>query len=273
MKKTNTVYKLILTGAMTAVLASCSGSNSSNGSGASADQEVTTVPIQQVVRDNTTGLVAPSATSGILISLRGLHSALASAYPGGIDMELDLGTVLGDHTDLDAKQGGDITLHKKQVNGSVTYSYFTSGGNDINDVKENYWYYNNQGKLVWRGAFEGPTGTLVVIVDGVYKSGDGNDPFDYMSGSVWFKPWTVVADTGINSNKCYVKNGRIDCKNPSGPLVRCWDVSLGPYDCRFEVSGDSKTVTTLKNEYMQDEYLKVADFIDLSREKTFKESY
>jgi hypothetical protein len=271
MKKGNTVYKLIFTGILTLSLAACSGSSSSSGS--SDNDKVTTVPIQQIVQNNITGVLQPTATSGILIALRGLHPSLAAAYPLGIDLELDLGTVTGVHGDLDAKQGGDITLHKKQSNGQVSYSYFTSGGNDISDVKENYWHYNNQGKLVWRGAFEGPAGTIVVVVDGVYKSGDGNDPFDYMSGSVWFKAWSVVDDTGISSDKCYIKNGRVDCKNPSGPLVRCWDVSLGPYDCRFTVSGDSKNVTATKNQYMQDEYVKVADFIDLSKDKTFKEAY
>jgi len=271
MKKVNTTYKLIFAGVLAVSLTACPGSNSSGGS--SGDTQITTIPIQQVVNQNTTGVLSPTATSGILIALRGLHPSLAAAYPGGIDMELDLGTVIGVHGDLDAKQGGDITLHKKTYDDQTAYSYFTSGGNVLDDVKENFWYFNSAGKLVWRGAFEGPAGTLVVIVDGVYKSGDGNDPFDYMSGSVWFKAWTQVDDTGINSDKCYIKNGRIDCKNPSGPLVRCWDVSLGPYDCRFKVSSDSKNVTTVKNKYMQDEYVKIADFIDLSKEKTFKESY
>jgi len=268
MKKVNVNLKLILVGVLAVCLSACSGTNSS-GDGSSSTT-VTTVPISQIVDENITGI---TSGTGVIISLRNLHPTLAAAYPAGIDMELDLGTVIGEHTDLDAKQGGDITLHKKEYSGAVSYSYFTSGGNHIDDVKENYWHYNDEGKLVWRGAFEGPTGTFVVIVDGVYQSGDGNDPFDYMSGSVWFKAWTVVEDTGINSDKCYIKDGRIDCKNPSGPLVRCWDVSLGPYDCRFEVSGDSTDVVSTKNEHMQDEYIKIADFIDLSRDHTFKEVY
>ncbi|MGH1469281.1 MAG: hypothetical protein ACRBBP_10460 [Bdellovibrionales bacterium] len=241
----------------------------------STSKSVTTVPITNVslpdyLSGGNTGSV--NSSSAVITNLVGVHPDLAAAY-ASLDMELHIGTVIGNHTDLDANQAGDITIHKKHFNGTTSYSYFTSGGNTVDDVKENYWSYNSSGKLVWRGVFEGPTGTLVVVVDGIYESGDGNDPFDYMSGSVWYRPWPVVADTGINSDKCYVKNGRLDCKNPAGPLVRCWDVSLGPYDCRFNVSADSKTVTAIGNEYADEPYTKVADFINLSKERTFKETY
>ncbi len=262
--KKGKLFKYIIAGAVLGLMG-CGKTSSSSA-------PLTTVPLTPVQVPTYIGSGGVGSSSSIRIELLGLHPDLAAKY-SSLEMELNLGTVIGAHTDLNAKQGGDITIHKVGVDGSRDYSYFTSGGNTLDDVKENYWEYNIDGKLVWRGVFEGPTGVLVVVVDGVYASGDGGDPFDYMSGSVWYMPWQVVADTGINSNKCYMKNGRLDCKNPAGPLVRCWDVSLGPYDCRFDVSADSQTVTAVGNTYMTQDYTKVAEFINLSKERTFKESY
>ncbi len=263
MKKLN-LLKTLLVGITFGLMGCNNGANSN---------PITTIPITPTnlvnyINDN----VYNGNQSSILTKLVGVHSELNTIYKR-LDMELNIGTVIGDHEDIEAKQGGDITIHKQHRNGTKSYSYFTSGGNTLSDVKENYWSYNSNDRLVWRGVFEGPTGTLVVVVDGVYESGDGNDPFDYMSGSVWYRPWPIVENTGINSNKCYIKSGRLDCKNPAGPLIRCWDVSLGPYDCRFSVSEDSQTVTATGNRYSSEGYEKIADFIDLSREKTFKERY
>lgn len=190
-----------------------------------------------------------------------------------IELEIDIGAVIGSSQDLDALYGGDVVAYIDYSNGSQAARYFTSGGVVEEDVQENYWYYSRTGKQIWRGVFEGPRGALIVVVDGVYQSGDGNDPFDYMSGSVWFRKWPVVEDTGIRSDLCYMKDGRVDCKNPSGPLVRCWNVSLGPYDCRFNISDDAQTVTDIGNRYADEPYIKLGTFSDLSKQRTFKEEY
>lgn len=265
MEKGN-LFKLIIPAVLMALMG-CSGSSSSSGSG-----NVTTVPVTQINLPDYIQSTDTTSSSSVAITLVNVHPDLKDAY-AGLDMELNLGTVIGNHTDLDANQGGDITIHKRHHNGAKSYSYFTSGGNTKDDVKENYWYYNSDNKIVWRGAFEGPTGTLVVVVDGVYQSGDGNDPYDYMSGSLWFMPWPTVQGATSTAGGCYVKDGRIDCKNPSGPLTRCWDVSIGPYDCRFTVSADSQNVTAVGNGYTESQYYKIAEFINLSKERTFKESY
>ncbi len=242
----------------------------------SSSNPVTTLPDSNITPVSPSDFIDDSinqSSGTITTRLISLHPSLATTY-SNIDMELNIGTVIGNHTDLDANQGGDIVFHKRHNNGGgISYSYFTSGGNTLDDVKENYWSYNSEGKLVWRGVFEGPGGALVIVVDGVYESGDGNDPFDYMSGSIWYRPWPIVSAHNAASNACVYKNGRLDCKNPSGPLVRCWDVSIGPYDCRFSVSDDSQTVSTVGNDYTEGGFIKIAEFYDLSRERTFKESY
>lgn len=190
-----------------------------------------------------------------------------------IELDIDIGAVVGNASDLDSLHGGDVVAYVDYSNGAQAARYFTSGGVTKADVEENFWYYSRTGKQIWRGVFEGPRGALIIVVDGVYKSGDGNDAFDYMSGSVWFRKWPVVQDTGIRPDLCYNKDGRWDCKNPSGPLVRCWKVSLGPYDCRFTISDDAKTVTAVGNRTTSEPYVKLGTFSDLSKQRTFKENY
>ncbi len=215
----------------------------------------------------------PYPSSGSIFTvLTNLHSSLKASYKT-VEMELDVGTVIGNHNKLSSKQGGDITLHFEDDDGNKYIRQFTSGGNVLADVEKNFWYRNKNGDLVWRGVFEGPQGALIVIVDGVYSDGDGGDPEDVMQGSVWFRPWQTVADTGINSNGCRVVDGRVDCKNPSGPIARCWKVSLGPYDCRFKINNLATKVTSLNNEYNTTKYVKIAEFVDLSKERTFKKTY
>jgi hypothetical protein len=274
MKKGKSTLNIVLLSLFSLGLMACGGGSSSSSKGGSNVNNINgVVPIQRFIEDN--GVLNPNPTPGssITIALNNLPTSLSSLYPGGIDMELDIGTVIGEHMALDSHQAGDITFHRKLGNGQTSFSFYTSGGNTLDDVSENFWSFNNRGDLVWRGVFEGPNGAIVIVVDGIFNSGDGSDPFDFMSGSVWFKPWQVVGDTGINSQRCVVKNGRLDCKNPSGPLTRCWDVSLGPYDCRFNVSADSQNVTAVGNEFNQEQYTKIGEFIDLSRERTFKETY
>lgn len=255
-------------------LSSC-GKSSSKNVGSSKGTAVTTVPPVMPGKPGSKDPAKPQppvTDQTVRVDLLNLHPDLA-AYYESISLEIHLGVVIGTFGSDDAKFGGDIIVHKKKKGGTLSYSYFTSGGSTLEDVKENYWYRNADNKLVWRGVFEGPNGALVLIVDGVYQSGDGSDPYDYMSGSIWFRQWPRVADTGVNSDKCYLKDGRVDCKNPSGPLVRCWDVSLGPYDCRFNVSSDSKNVSIIGNKYSEEPYIKIGTFINLSKDKTFKENY
>lgn len=193
-----------------------------------------------------------------------------------VELMVDIGEVMGNG--LDTLYGGDVLAYVDYSNGSQAIRFFSSGGNTRADVEENYWYYSRTNRKIWRGVFEGPQGALIIVIDGVYSSGDGSPEFDLMSGSVWIKPWPVVSDPGVSERPCVVKeDGRVDCKNPSGPLVRCWNVSLGPYDCRFNISDDGQVVesdySSPNNPYAYGEYIKLGTFDDLSKRDTFKEEY
>jgi len=189
-----------------------------------------------------------------------------------IELQVDLGEVMGNG--LDTLYGGDVLAYVDYSNGDEAIRFFSSGGSIREDVQENYWYYSRTGQKIWRGVFEGPRGALIIVIDGVYSSGDGSPEFDLMSGSVWLRPWPVVTDPGVSERPCVVKeDGRVDCKNPSGPLVRCWNVSLGPYDCRFNISDDGQEVDATGNRYADQEYIKLGTFDDLSKKDTFNEVY
>jgi len=201
-----------------------------------------------------------------------------------IDLQVDLGTVFGNG--LDAKFGGDIIAYVDYANGDEGLRFFTTGGNVEEDVQENFWYYSRDNKLIWRGVFEGPRGALIIVIDGVFSSGDGNEARDLMSGSVWLRPWPVVTEPVCFTNSrgeevcdrvdrpCVINSdGRTDCKNPNAPPARCWNVSLGPYDCRFDISDDGQVVEALGNIYADQNYIKLGTFDDLSRQEVFRADY
>ena len=192
-----------------------------------------------------------------------------------IELRVDIGAVLG--TGQNTRYGGDVIAYVDYEGGGEAIRFFSSGGNTRADVEENYWYFSNSGQEIWRGVFEGPRGALIIVIDDVYNSGDGNPAFDLMGGAVWLKPWPVAADPGVSERPCVIKeDGRVDCKNPSGPLVRCWNVSLGPYDCRFNISDNGENVRAVGNRlYPGGEYpyVRLGTFTELSKRDTFKENY
>ncbi len=187
-----------------------------------------------------------------------------------IDLSVYLESVTGNG--LDSRYGGDVVSYIKYENGEQGVRFFTSGLNVAEDVQENYWYYSRDNQYLWRGVFEGARGALIIVIDGVYSSGDGAESRDLVSGSVWLRPWPDVADPGVSDRPCVInESGNVDCKNPSAPPQRCWNVSLGPYDCRFEISDDAQTVQAIGNQYTDQEYIKIGTFSDLSRKETFNE--
>lgn len=82
------------------------------------------------------------------------------------------------------------------------------------DDRYNRWY-DQDGKLVWKGFFQDWYGAIVLIIDEYVSQGDGQ-PADILGGSIWFQ----------NFNR-YYPNFPLQ-----GPLTMCWEIEMGPYDCR-----------------------------------------
>ncbi len=94
------------------------------------------------------------------------------------------------------------------------------------DKSYNKWYVQG-GKAVWKGFFQDAYGAIVLVIDQNISQGDGRPP-EVVGGSVWFQ----------NFNRYY----------PSfwlqGPLKMCWEIQMGPYDCRSFLNNGRVSMTS-----------------------------
>jgi hypothetical protein len=122
----------------------------------------------------------------------------------------------------------------------------------ISRAQFNGWV-NQNGKSVYKAFFQDSYGAVVLIIDKMLSQGDGQ-PGEFMGGSVWFQ----------NFNRYY----------PNAPLQgnekMCWEISMGPYDCRTFLVGD--TVSMGSSQYPNNKgpnansnYVKLGDFSGISR--------
>ncbi len=154
--------------------------------------------------------------------------------------------------------------------GQYLEAYYTSGTNQ-NDAKYNIWF-NWQGKSVFHGFFQDEYtcahstsfcpyfppkygGGIVLVIDNMIDLGDGGESL--ASGSVWFQKFEFTVA-------------------PLSPS-KCWNVTLGPYDCRTFIVGEN--VVSNSSLYPNNAgpggstprslYRKFATFSDLNLTKAF----
>jgi hypothetical protein len=120
-------------------------------------------------------------------------------------------------------------------NGKYSEAYFTSGTTQ-NDAKYNVWLtnttfhaffqdeYNCNGSMPFCPYYR-PSygGGLIIVIDEFIDLGDGGGS-TLASGSLWFQEFEF---TGA----------------PLSP-TKCWNVTLGPYDCRTFLTGTSVNTTS-----------------------------
>lgn len=215
----------------------------------------------------------PSYEDGAGVYLRNMSAEVTAVYPK-VYFHADLGNVAGTPGTATMRQGGSISLTFEKSNGQKVNRHFSTGGSTYASLENNFWTIKKSGEPMWRGIFQGEYGALIVIVDGVHLAGDGLGPEDTMAGSVWFRKWQVLSEAKLPTHECRLNSqGLWDCKNQSAPLRQCWYVSRGPYDCRFQISLDGKLVTRLANASNDTEWVKIGEFTDLNKSKTFHETY
>lgn len=91
------------------------------------------------------------------------------------------------------------------------------------DASYNKWYLDTStDKQVWKGFFQDTYGAVIIIVDKFLSQGDGQIG-NILGGSVWFQ----------NFNRFYPNFGQ------QGPLKMCWQIEMGPYDCRTWLVGNN----------------------------------
>lgn len=225
------------------------------------------------VTPNPTPVGPPSYEDGAGVYLRNMHPDISSAYEK-VYFHADLGDVAGTPGTASMRQGGSVILTFETRSGQKINRYFSTGGSTYATLENNFWTTKSSGDPMWRGIFQGEYGALIVIVDGVFTFGDGLGPDDTMSGSVWFRRWQVLSDQKLPTHGCTMNSqGLWDCKNQSAPLRQCWYVSRGPYDCRFQISLDGQLVTRMANHSNDTDWVKLGEFTDLNKSKTFHETY
>jgi hypothetical protein len=87
---------------------------------------------------------------------------------------------------------------------------------NISDASLNKWFTWN-GKNSFHGIYQDAYGAVVLVVDNQLSLGDGSGSA-ILSGSVWFQNFGY---TGASQ----------------GPQKMCWEIQIGPYDCRTFLQG------------------------------------
>lgn len=130
------------------------------------------------------------------------------------------------------------------VNGDDAYFYNKS---KETSAKYNIWFQKN-GKTVFHGFFQDLNGPIIMVIDDVESTGDGQAP-SKASGSIWYKNFSQGPYTA-----------------PHSP-THCWLISLGPYDCRAWKSGEGVNTKAAVNP--DQGYVKLGTFTGLDIKKAF----
>jgi hypothetical protein len=159
-----------------------------------------------------------------------------------------------------------ISLNVASSSDSVVISYVDGGivhqaglgtvhpNGSTSDKSFNKWYTDSStNKQVWKGFFQDQYGAIVIIIDKFISQGDGQAG-NIVGGSIWFQ----------NFNRYYPNYGT------QGPLKMCWQISMGPYDCRsFLVNDNVSPASSLyPNNHGPDanmNYEKLGDFTGISK--------
>ncbi|MCM2281537.1 MAG: hypothetical protein NDI61_06795 [Bdellovibrionaceae bacterium] len=112
--------------------------------------------------------------------------------------------------------GGELWI-KFEDNGRVREAVLSTVHpwySGVSDASKNQWFQYN-GQTVFKGYFQDEYGAVIVVIDNTLSQGDGS-PAELIGGTVYFQ----------NFQKTVWQNPQ------QGPLRMCWQIELGPYDCR-----------------------------------------
>lgn len=157
-----------------------------------------------------------------------------------------------------------INIDLRRTKNSVVVSYVDGGyvreahfgvehpyNGNVRSQRYNGWV-NQDGRSVWKGFFQDQYGAIVLVLDRVLSQGDGQ-PSQFLGGSIWFQ----------NFNQ-YWPNSPYQ-----GSEKMCWEIELGPYDCRtFLIGGHVSMGSSLypnnRGKHREVNYEKLGDFDGIS---------
>lgn len=97
---------------------------------------------------------------------------------------------------------------------AVLTSNHPRGG--MSDTSLNKWFVSN-GNQVFHGIYQDSAGAVVLVIDSQLGQGDGGGSA-ILGGSIWFQNF------GYSNS-------------PQGINKMCWEIQIGPYDCRTFLKG------------------------------------
>lgn len=152
--------------------------------------------------------------------------------------------------------GGDVWI-RFEDGGQTRYAQFKTIHpyySSTSDSSKNVWFPLN-GLTVFHGFFQDAYGAIVVVIDSAVDLGDGKPP-ESVGGSIWFQNFGSTPMV-------------------QGPGKMCWEISIGPYDCRtFMDGGDVHTTQALYPDthgQNRPPYKKLGDFSGMVRSAAFSD--
>jgi hypothetical protein len=249
----DTNLKLIM-----AVLALVIGAGCASEKGGGGTQAAVPTPVVACTDPSCTQIASPTPVPGSGGYYSGSSAALA------LTSQAELAKMFF-NSNPNNPQNVQININLSRPSDAVIISYSDAGQtheaaygtthpySGVSDASFNGWV-NQSGKQVWKGFFQDTYGAIVLIVDKFITQGDGQSG-NILGGSVWFQ----------NFNRYYPNFGT------QGPTKMCWQISMGPYDCRTFLVGDVVSVTSsyYPNNHGPDanmNYEKLGDFNGIAKD-------
>ena len=180
-------------------------------------------------RQVTPGVITPANTVAFTPTSTSQLSDFAK-WPLNNPTNIKIGVDLRDYGN--SRYGGIMKISYTENGQNVEIRLATGGSNE--EVIHNTWFVF-QGKSVFHAFFEDDkpiwadvSGGVILVIDNTNDLGDGASDAS-VSGSVWYANFQPSPAFG------YV---------PPQADKRCWFVSLGPYDCRAFLVGDTIVSTS-----------------------------
>jgi hypothetical protein len=129
---------------------------------------------------------------------------------------------------------GQITINYEDAS-NVTHTAIVSSNHpytNVSDSSLNVWHdFDGTGTQLFHGIFQDAYGAVVLVIDSVSSSGLGDGTgTGLLSGSIWFQNF-----------------GQTNAVQ--GPNSMCWQIQVGPFDCRTFLVGSTYYANAVVNTY------------------------
>ncbi len=200
--------------------------------------------------------------------------------------------------DTSARQGGHVVLRHERGGKIIKTQVFDTGDNSRDQAYPNRWFsFAQNTKRGWVGLFQGEEGATLVIIDSFFNAGDGGGE-ELVSGTVYHRFFRqdlpvcpagtdAFENSGFSTADVQQADGNLDALRPTciaakPPILKCWEVTRGPYDCRFLANENTSFSESNINEeafhvrsgdggHNPSAWKKIGRFVNLSKTKAFNE--